>query len=320
MPEPEVARIGRLLRSGRSFFIAAHQSPDGDTIGCALALYSVLRRMGKKAVVFSTDPVPASLSFLPFFKKVKAGTPPAPGFDTAVLMECSSPSRAGNVAEILAAAKQVINIDHHRTSERYGTVNYIDKSASSTAEMLYGVFSAMKVKLTADEAACLYSGLVTDTGRFQFPVTSPRTHMVAAGLLEAGAPAAKINKLVYDVAPLPALKTLGLALHNLHLEHGGRTAVSTLRLKELRGVGAAASDAEGVVNRGLMVPGVQVSVLFREDQERVNVNFRSSGRVDVSAIARGFGGGGHRNASGCKMRLPFEECVSRVLSAIKKSY
>ena len=105
--------------------------------------------------------------------------------------------------------KTVINIDHHRTSSKYGTLNYVDKYASSASEMLYGIFTAMKVRLTRNEAACLYTGLVTDTGRFHYAVTSPRTHEVAAGLLAAGAPAAKINKQVYDVAPLSALKVFG---------------------------------------------------------------------------------------------------------------
>ena len=320
MTRPEPARIARLLRASRNCFIAVHQSPDGDTLGCGLALYSVLKRLGKTAVVFSVDPVPPSLSFLPYLDKVILREPPSAKFDTAVLMECSTPARAGDVSAVLEGAKTVINIDHHRTSSKYGTLNYVDKYASSASEMLYGIFTAMKVRLTRNEAACLYTGLVTDTGRFHYAVTSPRTHEVAAGLLAAGAPAAKINKQVYDVAPLSALKVLGLTLANLTLEHKGRTAMSILRLADMKAVGAVASDAEGVVNRGLMVPGVQVSVLFREDAGRINVNFRSSGRVDVSAIARSFGGGGHKNASGCKMRLPLGECRRLVLSAIKKSY
>ncbi|HOX22865.1 MAG TPA: bifunctional oligoribonuclease/PAP phosphatase NrnA [Elusimicrobiales bacterium] len=320
MQRPEPAQIARLLRKSRNCFIAVHQSPDGDTLGCALALYSVLRRMGKKALVFSSDPIPPSLSFLPNVQKVVLREPPERRFDTVVMMECSTPARAGNVCDVLAKAGTIINIDHHRTFTPYGTVNYVDKDASSTSEMLYGVFIAMKIRLTKREAACLYAGLATDTGRFHYPVTSPRTHEVAAGLLRAGAPAAKINKLVYDVAPLPALKVLGLTLTNLKLIHGGKTAVSELRLKDMKAVGAVASDAEGVVNRGLMVPGVQVSVLFREDAGRINVNFRSTGRVDVSALARSFGGGGHKNASGCKMRLPLAKCRRLVLGAIEKSY
>jgi len=320
MTRPEPARIARLLKASRKCFIAVHQSPDGDTLGCGLALYSVLRRMGKKAVVFSVDAIPPSLSFLPYLDKVALREPPSDKFDTVIMMECSTPSRAGDVSSVLAGAKTIINIDHHRTSSRYGTLNYVDKTASSTAEMMYGIFKAMKTTLTRNEAACLYAGLVTDTGRFHFPVTSSRTHDVASGLIAAGAPAAQINKQVYDVAPLSALKVLGLTLANLTLEHGGRTAASTLRLSEMKAVGAVASDAEGVVNRGLMVPGVQVSVLFREDAGRINVNFRSTGRVDVSAIARAFGGGGHKNASGCKMRLPLKECQRLVLDAIKKAY
>ena len=150
-----------IARSG-SFFLAGHLNPDGDTIGSMLAIASVLKRLGKKVYLFSQDPTPENLGFLPHIKSIKIGRVPAGKYDVSVLLECSIPARAGNIGEVLKRSGVVINIDHHRTSELYGDVNVLEPSASSTAEIVYRLFYNMGVNITRQEAICLYTGIVTD--------------------------------------------------------------------------------------------------------------------------------------------------------------
>ncbi len=319
----DLPAVVKAIKKGRTFFLAGHQNPDGDTIGCGLCMASVLRRMGKKAFIFSTDPIPANLQFLPGVKKIAVGKLPSRReYDVVLLMECSSPSRAGDIGDILGKAGAVVNIDHHRTFEPYGDVNYVVPTASSTAELVAGLLARMGVKLTADEATCLYTGVATDTGRFHYPSTTGRTMRMAAGLLEAGAEAAKVNTLVYSTKPLAAVKLLGRALENLVVLDDGKAAVTRLTAKDFKDCSAQSQHTEDIVNYGLMVPGTEVSILFREEPEkgRTAVNFRSKGRVDVSRIAKMFGGGGHKNAAGLKSSLSLGEIEKKVLAALRKEF
>jgi len=170
------------------------------------------------------------------------------------------------------------------------------------------------------KAEYLYVGLVTDTGRFHYPVTSARTHRVAADLIEAGVKPWKINDRIYATRALASLKLLGAALSKLTIVDGGRTAITSLTCNDFTEARALPQHTEYIVNQGLMVPGVRISVLFREEETRNSVNFRSKGNVDVSKIAKSFGGGGHRNAAGCKSNLPLEDLKVKVLSAVKTAY
>ena len=309
------------LKNNNSFFLAGHQNPDGDTIGCMLCMASVLRRLGKKTWLYSADPVPDNLSFLHGASRINVGRlPQKRKFDAAILLECSTPARAGEIKDVLSRVKKIINIDHHRTFENYGAVNYVDPASSSTAELLYGIISSLNIKLNSREAEYLYVGLATDTGRFHYPVTSARTHRVAADLIEAGVKPWRINDKIYATRAFASLKLLGAALSKLTVLDGGRTAITWLSRKDFTDAKALPQHTEDIVNNGLMVPGVQISVLFREEESRISVNFRSKGIVDVSKIAKSFGGGGHRNAAGCKSALPLEDLKEKILSAVKTAY
>lgn len=315
--------VVKAIKKGRTFFVAGHQNPDGDTIGCGLCMASVLRRLGKKAFIYSSDPIPANLQFLPGVKKISVGRLPAKRtYDVVLLLECSTPARAGELGDVLDKAGAVVNIDHHRTFEPYGDVNYVVPTASSTAELVAGLLSLMGVKLTPAEATCLYTGVATDTGRFHYPSTTGKTMHMAASLLEAGAEAAKVNTLVYSTKPLAAVKLLGRALENLSVIDGGKAAITHLTSADFKDCGAQSQHTEDIVNYGLMVPGTEVSVLFREEPEkgRTAVNFRSKGRVDVSKVAKLFGGGGHKNAAGLKSSLPLREIEKKVLAALRKEF
>lgn len=317
--ERELKKLEGIIVAGRSFFLAGHVNPDGDTIGSMLAIYSVLKRLGKRAYLFSNDPAPENLGFLPHIKAVRVRRPP-PGrkFDAAILLECSTPGRGGDLSAALRASRKVVNIDHHKTSSLYGDVNIVEPHSSSTAEIVHRLFYNMDVKMTKAEAACLYVGIVTDTGRFHFPATSPRTLDTASRLLATGFNFSRINDLLYSTKSYPALKILGRTLESLELLAGGRLAFMTLTSADFAECQADAQHTENVINYGMMPPGVKAAALFREGEELLSVTFRSKGGIDVSTLAHELGGGGHRHAAGCRLDMGLEEARKLVLTGLVK--
>ena len=315
--ETEFKRLEELITGSQTFFMAGHLNPDADTIGSMLAIASVLKRLGKKVRLFSQDPVPENLRFLPHVKSIRSALPRTK-FDAAILLECSVPSRGGALEPVLKRCGKVVNIDHHKTSEFYGDINIVEPHSSSTAEIVYRLFHNMTVNVTRREAACLYTGMVTDTGRFHFPATSPRTLEIASRLLETGFKFSRINDLLYATKAPEALKILGRALESLEPKAGGRLSVLTLTLADFKEFGARSEHAENVINYGMMPPAAKAAVMFREENERISVTFRSRGHIDVSLVAKGFGGGGHRNASGCRLKGTLEEAKGRVLPVLTK--
>lgn len=315
--EAEFKRLEELITGSQTFFLAGHLNPDGDTIGSMLAIASVLKRLGKKVRLFSQDPVPENLRFLPHVSSIRS-RPPTARFDAAILLECSTPARGGNLEPVLKRCGKVVNIDHHKTSEFYGDINIVEPHSSSTAEIVYRLFHNMTVNVSRREAACLYTGMVTDTGRFHFPATSPRTMEIASRLLETGFKFSRINDLLYATKACEALKILGRALESLELKAGGKLAVLTLKHSDFKEFDARSEHSENVINYGMMPPGVKAAVMFREEAERVSVTFRSRGHIDVSAVAKSFGGGGHRNASGCRMKAALPEAREKVLAVLTR--
>ncbi|MCM2266356.1 MAG: bifunctional oligoribonuclease/PAP phosphatase NrnA [Elusimicrobiales bacterium] len=315
--ETEFKRLEELIAGSQTFFLAGHLNPDGDTIGSMLAIGSVLKRLGKKVRLFSQDPVPENLRFLPHVKNIHSRMPVGK-FDAAILLECSTPSRGGALEPVLRRCGKVVNIDHHKTSEFYGDINIVEPHSSSTAEIVYRLFYNMNVNMTRREATCLYTAIVTDTGRFHFPATTPRTLEIASRLLETGFKFSRINDLLYATKACESLKILGRALESLQLRSGGRLAVLTLLASDFKEFGARSEHSENVINFGMMPPGVKAAVMFREEEDRISVTFRSRGHLDVSAVAKAFGGGGHRNASGCRMRGALPAVKEKVVSVLAR--
>lgn len=296
-------KIQSALNKGRKFFVAGHQNPDGDSLGSTLAVASLLRRVGKEVYAFSNDRPGDDLHFLPGLDKINFGAaalPAAGNFDTMILLECSDKKRGGDLSKFFEAAKTVINIDHHRTGENYGHLNYIDAAASSTAEIITQLFEFLGKKPTKDEATNLYTGVVTDTARFLHSNTTAEALRVASVLVAAGADIQTVNTVIYNTRPYKELKLLGRSLEKLKLHANDRIAEITLTAEDFKLLKTNPTYTQGIVSQPIMVPSVEVSVLIREEAGRIAVNLRSKGKVDVSMIAQKFGGGGHARAAGFK--------------------
>lgn len=316
----ELDQIVRILRGSTTFFISGHLKPDGDTVGCSLALASMLKRMGKKVYLFTHDPVPENLSFLRGWSGIRTAEHVARHFDCAIILECSSFDRMGAIIGP-RQARSIINIDHHTHVGSFGDVNFIDSQASSSAEQVARLFRFMKLTPTVHEAEALYVGLVTDTGRFQQANASVSAFDTAAWLLECGVKPTRVYEHLYADKTLSSLKLLGLALQTLTLNKTKDVALFEVTLEMYRSSGSDVTETEAMINYAMMVPTVMVGVMFREDEGRrtIKVGFRSKDAFDVNKAASHFGGGGHRNASGCTIKGSLREAKQKVLAYIEKT-
>jgi phosphoesterase RecJ-like protein len=314
------AQIALALKKGKKFFIAGHRNPDGDCLGCMLALSSFLKRTGKRVYAFNSDAPSDDLAFLPGISGINFGRLPAkPNFDTVIMLECSDPQRGGDLSRVFKASDTVINIDHHITGQEYGRLNYIRPEVSSTAEIIVSLFRFMGVKPSKNEATCLYTGIATDTARFLHSNTTAQSLYAAAFLAECGADIRKINTLIFNTKSYKELKLQGRALEKMRLLHKNGLSEIMLLEKDMKSLGVNSKHVQGIVSLPVMIPSVEVSVLLREDGNTVAVNLRSKGKVDVSEIASGFGGGGHARAGGFRIEGgKIENVRKQLLSAVKK--
>lgn len=303
--EESLRRVWKALNAGKKFFIAGHLNPDGDSLGCTLAMTSLLERLGKTVYAYAAPAVGNDLQFLPGLEKIHVGVlPQQPDFDTVILLECSDRQRGGDLESVLTQAKTLVNIDHHLVSDAYGDINHIDSEASSTAEIIFQLFEESgdaHCLPTRDEATCLYTGLVTDTGRFVHSNTTAEALRVGSALVALGADADQINRVIYFTKSYIELKLLGRALEKMEMRFDNKYSQIILTRRDFEAFGATPAQTQGIVSQPTMIPGVEVSALIKEEPDKISVNLRSRGAVDVSSIAQTFGGGGHARASGFKV-------------------
>jgi phosphoesterase RecJ-like protein len=316
-----IDQILKAVRRGKTFFLSGHEKPDGDTVGSELAFASFLRRLNKKVDIYNAESIPRTLEFLPGTRRAKVSKKVEKSYDVAVIFECSGPDRMGNIIDLDSQVKTVINIDHHAHHNHFGHINLINPKASSNSEQLYYVFKRAKMPITREEAAALYVGLITDTGRFQQENANSDSHLVAAELLKTGISVADLSRRVYDTRTESSLKLLGRALSSLRLVLDDRVSIVNIWRRDFEETGSNSEETEDIINYGLSLPSVQVALLFREMEEpgRVKVSLRGKGLVDLCRIAVDFGGGGHKNASGCTVSAPLKDIERKVLAEVEKA-
>jgi phosphoesterase RecJ-like protein len=313
----DLKAIADALRRHDRFLVVTHENPDGDALGSLLAATLALRQLGKDAVMYlaGQTPLPREYAFMPFGELVRE--PPADAANRVlVAVDCAKEDRIGDEAA-LARASLVLDIDHHHDNTRFGDLNLIVADASSTGEVLRDVFAELGVELTPELAEPLYIALVTDTGRFQYANTTPKALRLAAELVDAGADIHAVFQEVYESVEFAKLKLLARALDRAEVLEGGRIVVSNLLRSDFTEVGASEPYSEGIIDYLRMVEGAELAALIREQlndgADAHKGSLRSSiDELDVSAIARRFGGGGHRQAAGFSTDLPLPEIVEQI--------
>jgi phosphoesterase RecJ-like protein len=299
-PERMLTRI----RQSHRFLVTSHANPDGDAIGSVLGLARVLRSIGKSARIWLRDPVPALYSRLAGATAIHVGEEPPSGFpdafDVAIVLECPSLDRTGLDGAL--GALPVVNIDHHLGNAHYGEVNWVEPGAAAVAMLVAELAHGLGARLDADTADCLYLALVTDTGGFRFSNATPPAFEAAARLVADGARVETVSRWLYESQPESAVRLLGELLATLERHgDGGRIATVHLERAMFARAGAGLGDSEGLIDVPRSIDGVEAVVLFRElGPDEWKVSLRSRGAVDVEAVARARGGGGHRNAAGCR--------------------
>jgi bifunctional oligoribonuclease and PAP phosphatase NrnA len=310
------------LRAHGRFVVTSHDNPDGDALGSLLAMHLALVGLDKDSVMVLGEPVrlPDEYRFLDLEARGLLREAPA---DTAarvlVALDCAQESRIVET-RLLEEATLTLNVDHHHDNTRYGDVNLVAEEASSTAEVLADVFRDLDVTLTPEIAEALYTALVTDTGRFQYSNTTPKALRLAAELVEAGANVTRVFVEVYESTPFPKLKLLARALERATELANGRIVVSELRREDFEAAGAEEPYSEGIIDHLRSVDGAELVALVRELPDEARAARKGSLRshpdgVDVSAIARSFGGGGHKRAAGFSTDLAMDEITRRIVEA-----
>jgi len=313
----DLKAIADALRQHERFLVVTHENPDGDALGSLLAATLALRRLGKDVVMYHAGetPLPREYAFMPL-KGLVRQQPADASERVLVAVDCAKEDRIGDEA-VLALAPVVLNVDHHHDNTRFGDHNLIVADASSTGEVLRDVFAELGVELTPELAEPLYIALVTDTGRFQYANTTPKALRLAAELVEAGADIHAVFQEVYESVEFAKLKLLARALDRAEVLEGGRIVVSHLVRADFVDAGASEPYSEGIIDYLRAVEGAELAVLIREQLSRGAAAYKGSLRssideLDVSAIARRFGGGGHRQAAGFSTDLPLEETVEQI--------
>ncbi|MCU1290262.1 MAG: Exopolyphosphatase-related protein [Acidobacteria bacterium] len=314
-----LSQVVELIEKKNNFAITTHVRPDGDGVGSSLGLCWLLRSLGKTAEVIVSDGVPVSYQSLPGADQIRKVTEVDNTYDAIFVIECSDIDRPG----IAGLRDQfTVNIDHHATSDHFGTVNWIDATASAVGEMIYNLCKAIGGRVTKEIAECVYMALVTDTGSFHFPNTTDRTLKVASELVKAGVKPAQISEAVYNSYPWSRIELMRQVLNTVKRDPSGKVAWMRQTLEMRVNAGMVDGDNNGFVNIPLAAKEVVAAIYMRETAPNYfRVSLRSKGEINVAKVAEKFGGGGHKNAAGLRVEGDWDEkekeIVAEVIKAVK---
>ena len=310
-----LSQVVQLIEQQQRFMITSHVRPDGDGLGSGLALYWMLRDLGKEVDVVLRDRVPPAYNVLPASDLVIVQDDVTQRYDAAFIIECSDVDRPG-----LPSLKDqfVVNIDHHSTTGPFGDINWIDPTAAAVGEMIYNLCKALGVEVTKEIAECIYVALLTDTGSFHFSNTTERTLKIASELVRRGVEPALISQALFYSGSFAKVKLLGLVLSNIERDESGRIAWITVDRATMCEADACEEDSDGIVNHALAIGEVETVAFFKELRPGAyRISLRSKGKNNVAKVAELFGGGGHRNAAGCRIEGELEEVKRRVIEGLQ---
>jgi len=307
----QTEKLFSAILSAQRVCIFPHIDPDGDTLGSALALQSLVKRMGKPAQIVLSAPPPERMSFMPGYETIG-------GLECAKLckgmlaiaVDVSVSDRMGEAEAVFLSTAVTAQIDHHETNPGFAQINIIDTKAPSTASIVFTLFKALKMKLTADEATNLYVGLSTDTGNFQFKNTDADSFRIMAELMEAGLDIGHYSRLLFLRKEKEHIALLGRALPTFRYAANGKVAGMVIDHAAMREIDPAGEHCEGIVNYAINTRGVRLAYLAREAQKgSVKCSLRALYPYRVDEIALRHGGGGHRLAAGCTLNMPLKEAA-----------
>lgn len=310
-----LSQVVELIENKQNFAITTHIKPDGDGVGSSLGLCWLLRSLGKSAEVVVRGDIPLAYRSLPGAADIRDIESIDRDYDAIFVIECSDLHRPG----IAGLGEQfTVNIDHHATSEHFGTVNWIDSTASAVGEMIFNLVKAIGGRVTREIAECVYMALVTDTGSFHFSNTTDRTLKVASELIKAGAKPAEISEAVYNNYPWSRIELMRQVMSTVKRDESGKVASLRQTLKMREEAQAVDGDNNGFVNIPLAARDILACVYMREIGDNAyRVSLRSKGDINVARVAERWGGGGHRNAAGLRIEGDWDEKERELVEAVR---
>jgi phosphoesterase RecJ-like protein len=320
----ELDQVVEELRHADKLLLTTHENPDGDALGSLLGMHWILRQLGKDSLMYlSPDEFPLPYEYRDMESSEIVGRPPDDMEErVAVFLDCGNIDRMP-VDFLQREGIHILNIDHHHDNTRFGTANLVDAQASCTAELVWRLSKELGAELTCQIAGALYVGLITDTGRFMYENTTPDAHLMAAELIEAGVEPHRVYSRIYESLPFARILLLQRALASVRRFDDGTITMLHLTIEDFDETGALENDSEGIIDHARAIEGTAVAVLVRdltgERAGKRKLSLRATdSRVDVSEIARAFGGGGHRQAAGATTELDLDALADAIRQHVRQ--
>jgi len=316
--EADLARAAAVIEGAPSLALACHQAPDGDALGSLLAVHHLCRSRGRASVASWPEPFAVAPEYR-FLPGLDLATPPAdfPARpDVMVTFDCASAGRLGELAGAAEAAGELVVLDHHSSNQRYGSINIVEPEAAATAVLVRRLAEELGWELDRNAALCLYTGLVADTGRFQYSNTTAEVFALAEELASFDLPVAEVSRSLFEEHRFACLRLMGVCLARAELDEGLRFVASWVTADDLDRHGVGPAETEGLVDLVRRAAEADVSCVLRETPEGVRVSLRSVSETDVAAVATSFGGGGHRLAAGFTVSGTIPEVLAAVKDAV----
>lgn len=308
----DCAQTAALLQGWDKILVMSHASPDGDTLGSACALMGGLQALGKEVGFFCPDPVPEKFAYL--FEGISLGE-----FEPehVVSVDVADKALLGRPAPQELICRTELSIDHHGTHVPFAQERWVEPEAAATTELIYALLRELGVEITPALAGCLYTGLSTDTGCFRYRNVTPRTHRIAADLLELGAPGAEINRRMFESKTKGQVEAERRAMEGMRFSWEGKCALVRLPFSIFGETGVQESDLDGVAAMPREIQGVVLGVTLKEKEDgRIKASVRANPPADASVLCKRFGGGGHQGAAGCSLGMvPMEEAAAKMEEA-----
>lgn len=318
----QLAAARAFIKTNDDFLVVAHVSPDGDAASSTVAVGWMLERLGKRYAMINEGSMPDKFDHLWGFERLlnMEERRPERSFPFVISVDCADESRIGKVRDLFADGAKLLNIDHHPTNDGFGDVQLIRDDAAATVEILFDLAAEMKLPLSIEFATAVYTGLLTDTGGFRYSNTTPKVMNIAAELLSLGVSGHLLAERLLERITVSHIALLKQALGTLSMAYDRRVCWITVTAEQIRQAQAGPEDLDGLILYPRNIEGVEVGLLFKQtDEHTVKVSFRSNGGVDVAAIAKSFGGGGHARASGCTLAGAMDDIVKRVVEEVGQS-
>lgn len=307
------------IRQARTVALVCHISPDGDTVGSALALRLGLMELGKTVTIYCQDKIPDVLCFLPGAEEFRLPEEMTEEVDLLLCVDVSDEKRMGRCKALKRMAHHTALIDHHPTNTRFCEVSMVDGAAPANCLIINELLWRLDCTITPDVALCLAVGLSTDTGNLTYKSTTPEAYRVMGDLLETGAPIGEAYRHIYRERPPRQLALLAKALESLQFHDEGRITSIRLTKQDFDNCGALPEDAEIIVNYGLDVQGVRMCVFAREQADgSTKLSLRAVAPYDITGVAQSFGGGGHAQAAGAAVQLTLDDAIAQVVARMQE--